>query len=160
MTADRAPFLSPPVLLATWFGAGLAPVAPGTFGSAAALPLALLLVWLFGWPALLVAAAVIFVIGLWATGRYMALTGRQDPKEVVIDEVSAQMLPLIVAPLELLPWLAGFLLFRFFDVVKPWPCGYLDRTFHGGFGVMVDDFAAGLYALAVMILLGELGAWQ
>ena len=149
----------PDALLATWFGAGLAPVAPGTFGSAAVFPLAYV-VWLAGGPAgLLIAAALIFAVGLWAAERYVAMTGRPDPKEVVIDEAACQLLPLAVAPFEILPWLAAFLLFRAFDILKPWPCNYLDRTFHGGFGVMADDFAAGLYAAFCMFLLAQLGAW-
>ena len=146
-------------LLATWFGAGLVPWAPGTVGSAAALPLAALLYWLGG-PILVLAAAVaIFLVGWRAAEQYGQATGASDPKEVVIDEVAAQMLPLAVAPFELLPWLAAFVAFRFFDVWKPFPCGYLDRTLHGGLGVMADDVAAGVYAIIVIVGLTELGVF-
>lgn len=149
----------PDALVATWFGSGLAPVAPGTFGSAATFPPALAIAVAAGAPGLLAAAAVVFALGLWAAERYVRETGNPDPKEVVIDEVAGQLLPLAVAPLGLAPWLAAFLLFRVFDILKPWPCDYLDRTLHGGFGVMADDIAAGVYAAICMLGLTQLGVW-
>ena len=82
---DRTPVGAPSTLLATWFGVGLAPIAPGTFGSLAALPLGPVLVALFGWVSIAVCVVVIYLIGLWAVGRYMALPGRLDPNEVVLD---------------------------------------------------------------------------
>ena len=156
---DQTPARAPSTLLATWFGVGLIPFAPGTFGSLAALPLGLVLVGLFGWTGLAAGALALYLIGLWAVGRYMALTGRSDPKEVVIDEVAAQLLPLLVAPVEVLPWLTAFVLFRIFDILKPWPCSYFDQKHHGGFGVMTDDIVAGLYALLIMLALNALGVW-
>jgi len=149
----------PDALLATWFGAGLAPKAPGTFGSLAVLPFGYLAAIAAGPAGLLALALLIFAIGLWAAERYVRQTGDPDPKEVVIDEAAAQLLPLAVAPVDPVAWLAAFLLFRLFDVLKPWPCNYLDRNFKGGVGVMADDGAAGLYALLCMVALAELGAW-
>lgn len=157
---DRTPARGPSTLLATWFGVGLVPIAPGTFGSLAALPLGLVIVGLFGWVGLAVASVVLYLIGILVVGRYMARTGRSDPKEVVIDEVAGQLLPLLAAPVEFLPWLTAFVLFRIFDILKPWPCSYFDRKHHGGFGVMTDDIAAGAYALFFMLALNALGVWQ
>lgn len=156
---DRLPFRGPSTLLATWFGVGRVPFAPGTFGSLAALPLGLVLVGLFGWGGIAVGSIVIYLVGIWVVRRYMALTGRSDPKEVVIDEVAGQLLPLLVAPVEIAPWLTAFVLFRIFDILKPWPCSYFDRKHHGGFGVMTDDIAAGAYAFLIMLALNALGVW-
>jgi phosphatidylglycerophosphatase A len=140
-----------PLGLATWFGAGLMPVAPGTWGSLAALPFAWAilhyggLVWLAG------ATVVVFLIGWWASSVYVATSGTADPGAVVIDEVAGQWLTLLpAAPLVWWHWLAGFALFRLFDIVKPWPVGWADRHVKGGFGVMIDDVIAGVYAGAIL----------
>jgi phosphatidylglycerophosphatase A len=138
--------------LATWFGTGLLPGAPGTWGSLAALPFAWALMS-FGGPRLLLgAAALVFVAGLWASTRYMQAVGVHDPGAVVIDEVAGQWLTLTVAPLEPLAYLLGFVLFRIADVLKPWPASWLDRRVGGAFGVMIDDVAAAIYAGAVLAL--------
>lgn len=150
----------PDALLSTWFGVGRAPVAQGTWGSLVTLPPAFLIAESAGAPSLLIAAAVLFAIGVWASGTYSRATGNPDPKEVVIDEVAAQLLPLTLAPPSLLGWAAAFALFRFFDILKPWPCSYIDRTFHGGIGVMADDMMAGVYATGCMAALGAMGVWQ
>jgi len=142
-------------LLATWFGSGLLPRAPGTWGSLAALPPAALLVWLGG-PWLLAAATLLIAGAGWAvSAAYVSASGREDPKEVVIDEVAGQWMPLVVLPFEPLAWLAAFLAFRLFDVAKPWPVGWADRRLKGGFGIMADDLLAGAYAT---LLAG--GAWM
>jgi len=142
-------------LLATWFGSGLLPKAPGTWGSLAALPPAAFLVWLGG-PWLLAAATVAIAGAGWAvSAAYVRASGREDPKEVVIDEVAGQWMPLVVLPFEPLAWLAAFLAFRLFDVGKPWPVGWADRRLKGGFGIMADDLLAGAYAA---LLVG--GAWM
>jgi phosphatidylglycerophosphatase A len=136
----------PALWLATWFGAGLLPGAPGTWASFAALPFAWALVWAGGPWLLLAAAAVVFAIGLWAADRYMQAVGVHDPGAVVIDEIAGQWLTLCVAPLNPLAYLLGFVLFRITDVLKPWPASWLDRRVGGAFGVMIDDVPAGLYA--------------
>jgi phosphatidylglycerophosphatase A len=132
--------------LATWFGAGLLPRAPGTWGSLAALPFAWALMWLGGPWLLLAATALVFGLGLWAAGRYMQATGAHDPGAVVIDEIAGQWLTLCVAPLDPIAYLLGFVLFRIADVLKPWPASWLDRRVGGAFGVMIDDLAAAVYA--------------
>jgi phosphatidylglycerophosphatase A len=145
-------------MLATWFGAGCLPKAPGTWGSLAALPLAWLL-WLGGGrPLLAVAAVVVFFAGWWAAERTVATLGIPDPGSVVVDEVVGQWLVLIAAPPDLLAWTIGFVLFRLFDIVKPWPVSWADRRIGGGLGVMLDDVLAGCYGLIAMLVLKALGA--
>ncbi len=140
----------PAILLATWFGAGHMRKAPGTWGSAAALPFAWVIVWLGGWQTLLAAAVLLFPIGCWAAKRYMAAIGSHDPGAVVVDEVVGQWLVLLVAPLDPLSYLIGFALFRLFDITKPWPIRVADRSVGGGFGVMFDDVLAAVYAVILL----------
>ncbi len=144
----RPSLAAPGVLLATWFGAGYLPKAPGTWGSAAALPLAWGIVEVAGLQGLLIATIVVFVTGVWAANDYMARSGVDDPGPVVIDEVAGQWMVLAVVPLDLAWFLVGFALFRLFDVAKPWPVNVMDRNIKGGFGVMLDDIGAGVYAAA------------
>ena len=133
-------------ILSTWFGAGLLPKAPGTWGSLAALPCAWVIVSWGGVSALAAATVIVSLVGWWAADIYVRHTGIADPSEVVIDEVAGQWLTLLVVPPDPLLYVAGFALFRLFDIRKPWPVGWADRTIPGGLGVMVDDLFAGLYA--------------
>ena len=142
----------PATIAATWFWVGLLPKAPGTWGSAAALPFAWVLMSLGGSQVLLAAAIICFFGGWWASAVYVARTQASDPSEVVIDEVAGQWLVLAAAPLDPLPYLVGFALFRLFDVWKPWPVSWADRRIGGGLGVMVDDILAAGYGLIGMIL--------
>ncbi len=150
---DGLPFWHPACLLSTWFGAGLLPHIPGTWGSAAALPFAWLIASEFGTTGLVVAAAAAFGVGVWAAGIYVQRSGIPDPGPVVIDEVAGQWVTLAFAPVSPLAYLVGFLLFRAFDVLKPWPAGWADRRVAGGFGAMLDDMLAAFYACAIMFLL-------
>jgi phosphatidylglycerophosphatase A len=152
-TPSGLPLRHPAMLLATWFGSGLLPRAPGTWGSLAALPFAWLIALRFGPAGLLVAAAVAFLIGCWAAGRVAEAGGVRDPGMVVIDEVAAQWLVLAAAPTNVLAYGLGFLLFRIADIVKPWPASWADRTVHGGLGIMLDDVFAAVYAAIVLLLL-------
>lgn len=139
------------MLFATWFGVGLMPFAPGTWGSLAALPFAWLIALWGGWPALAAATAIVFLGGWWASGRVTRRGGVADPGFVVIDEVAGQwlvLLPVVPAPL---PYAAGFLLFRLLDIWKPWPAGWADRRVGGGFGVMLDDVLAAIYGFLAML---------
>lgn len=147
-------------LVATWFGTGHLPKAPGTWGSLAAIPLVWLLHMAGGFWLVLPATLVVTAIGWWATARYLAETGRADPPEVVVDEVAGMMVALWPLSLGLTHagteahvfpwpgWVLGFLLFRAFDILKPGPIGWADRQ-GGAFGVMTDDLLAGL-ATAVL----------
>lgn len=144
---------SPEGLLSTWFGVGLLPWAPGTWGSLAALPCAWVLVLLGGWPLLLVAVVAVFGIGIWSSERYSSRSKRLDPGEVVIDEVAGQWLVLCPVPLDPLGYLAGFIAFRFFDVIKPWPVSWAEKRVRGGLGIMADDIVAAGYGLLVVAAL-------
>lgn len=152
-TRARRPAVPWPLtLVVTWGGVGLSPVAPGTAGSLAALPFAFGIAW-FGAPWMLVpAAAVVFLIGWWASEHYCRRARAKDPGLIVIDEVAAQWLTLAVAPPEAVPYLVGFVLFRIFDMLKPWPVSWADRRIGGGFGVMIDDIAAAGYSTALLWL--------
>ena len=140
-------------LLCAWFGAGWLKPAPGTWGSAAALPLAWLLWDLGGHPALAGAMAVVFFVGWWASERIVRADGLEDPSWVVIDEVAGQWMVLLFTPPSLVDYLIGFALFRLFDIWKPWPVSWADQKVKGGLGIMLDDIIAGLMGLAVMVLL-------
>jgi len=136
--------------IASGFGSGLSPRAPGTMGSLAAL-----LPWLF-WlrfqprTIYLIVVAIAFGIGVVASQWVIAKTRIADPSVVVWDEFIGQWLALFLAPSGW-PWMVGgFALFRLFDIWKPWPVGWADRKLHGGFGVMFDDALAGLYAFVVL----------
>jgi phosphatidylglycerophosphatase A len=142
--------------LATWFGCGLLPKAPGTFGAIGAIPLHLLLCRLS--PALHV-AAVVFVsaVGTWASQRASVVWNEKDPQRVVIDEVAGVCISMGMVR-DFGPWAAvlGFVLFRFFDITKPGPIRSAEKLPPVGFGIMADDLAAGVVAgalsLAVMLV--------
>lgn len=139
----------PAGIIATGFGCGLAPRAPGTVGTAVALLpwLALRELPLWGY---LLALLLAFALGVWAANRVIAKIGIEDPGLVVWDEFVGLWITLIAAPPGWQWMLAGFVLFRVFDIAKPWPVSWADAKIKGGFGAMFDDALAGLYALAVM----------
>jgi len=147
-----------PIVLATWFGIGYLPKAPGTWGSLAALPFAWLILTAGGQNLLFVSILITFVIGWWASEVYIQREGGKDPGPVVIDEVVGQWLTLSVVTPDLIIYGLGFLLFRIFDVFKPWPIGLADRRIDGGFGIMIDDVLAGVYAAASLYLITKLMA--
>lgn len=145
----------------TSFGfVGLVPFAPGTFGSAAAIPVAWLLHWWGGFPVLAIATVLVFALGVWAVTIFTA-GGDPDPAEVVIDEVAGQWIALW--PLSLGLWLANvpphvfpwpgwvgaFLMFRLFDIWKPGPIGWIDRM-NTPLAAMLDDVLAGIFAALVV----------
>lgn len=132
-------------VIATWFGAGLARKAPGTWGSLATLPLGILTLWLGGPWATAAAGLAATVIGLWAVEVYLQTAALKDPKEVVIDEVAGQLFALVPAGLDWRLWIIAFVLFRFFDITKIGPIGWAERL-PRAFGVMVDDVIAGIVA--------------
>lgn len=143
--------------IATWFYSGLLRPAPGTWGTAASLPFAVLLHALGGFPALAVATLLVFFLGWWATARETVGKDDHDPGEIVIDEVVGMWITLfplsgtlwfLELDILILPWpglLGGFVLFRLFDILKPWPVSWADRK-STPFGVMFDDVLAGIYA--------------
>lgn len=151
MTKAALPFTHPACLAATWFGVGLIRPAPGTWGSLAALPLAWVIVQLGGAIALIIATTVLFALGCWASKVYNQASKDKDANEIVIDEVVGQWLVLTAAPLELSYYLAGFLLFRLFDITKPWPASWADRKVNDGLGIMLDDVLAAFYGLGLIL---------
>jgi phosphatidylglycerophosphatase A len=144
-----------PFLIATWFGCGYSPIAPGTAGSLAALIIAIALHLYAGASrgTILVLALLLLIPGVWAAGRVAQLENKKDPQIVVVDEVIGQWITLAGAStLNWKSWLAALLLFRLFDIWKPPPVRQLER-WSGGFGIVADDVMAGLYgALAIFLL--------
>ena len=177
-------------MIATCFGVGFAPFAPGTFGSIVAFPLYMLLTYLLSMAhggvsnivtselinSLLVVTTALFFLGLWASERYSKNTGIEDPKEVVIDEVVGQLLAICLVMfflpyiggeaimkfkshgieelhLALLNLAASFILFRIFDIRKPWPIDYIDKNYKGGLGIMLDDIVAAIFAVAMQFFI-------
>lgn len=133
--------------LATWFGTGLSPKAPGTVGSLGSLVLWAPLVLLEApWWARLLAVVVVFVVGVIASDRVCAVRG-EDPQIIVIDEVAGMGITLLLAAPSIAVLIVGFACFRLFDIAKPWPVSWADQKIHGGLGVMLDDVLAGVYAL-------------
>ncbi len=147
----------PAELIATWFGVGLSPIAPGTCASLVALPIAWAIRATSGDPGLAVALMLVFAVGCWAAGAVAADSGVQDPAAIVIDEIAGQWLVLLATPLEPIAWLLAFVLFRLFDIWKPWPVNWADRHVKGGFGIMLDDVLAAGYALIVLIMAFAIG---
>lgn len=153
--------------IATFFWVGLLPVAPGTWGSAAAIPVAWLIHTIGGFPALLLAAVAVTLIGWWATSAATRGTDNHDPGEIVIDEVAGMWIALL--PLSGGLWFAGaaawvfpwpgwvgaFILFRLFDIFKPGPVGWADRR-NDALGVMLDDVIAGAMAAAGVAVLAAI----
>lgn len=148
-------FSHPAHIVAFGFGAGLAPQAPGTFGT--------LLGWAIAWAVptesagiLLIVAAALFLLGIWAceiTGRHL---GVADHPAMVWDEVVAFLVILAIVPRTYFWQLSAFVAFRFFDIVKPPPIRYLERRYGGGLGVMVDDIVAALFTLLLLALVKRL----
>ncbi len=200
-------FYHPAFLVSTWFGIGKIPFAPGTWGSFFTFPLFILAHYLLAFASsektftnlFLLLLTILFIVGNWTTNIYMKRTGKHDPKEVVIDEVVAQMLVffsafiaiaqslgifqalygtpeapktptlsditnLFATPPLALSYIAiavpaytlCFILFRIFDIWKPWPISYCDKNMKGGFGVMFDDLFAAMYAIIVLYGIGLL----
>jgi phosphatidylglycerophosphatase A len=143
--------------LALWFGCGLFPGAPGTAGTIGALPLYFLLA-LGGPPAIAAGAVVLTFVGIWAAGRVALQLNKKDPQVVCIDEVAGVMIALAVAPRTFAGIATAVVLFRLTDQVKPWPARMLERRCPGGWGIVLDDVAAGVWA-AVGVLIGRRLGW-
>jgi len=151
----RRKVLTDPVnLLAFGLGAGLAPKAPGTFGSLFGMAIAWWTLPL-GFDARIMVVIGLIVSGVWICGESARRIGVHDHSGIVWDEIAGIYLVLLVAPVSILGWGLGFGLFRLFDIWKPWPIRDLDHRLHGGLGIMLDDLVAALYAA---VLLG-FGGW-
>jgi phosphatidylglycerophosphatase A len=138
--------------LALGFGSGLAPKAPGTFGTLAAVPLVALLLWL-GNSYLLAFVLAGSVLGVYLCGQTARDVGEHDHGAIVWDEIIGFGITMLWLPLHWQTLVLGFVLFRLFDIVKPWPISWLDKRLHGGLGIMLDDILAGVAALLLLHLL-------
>ncbi|HHF3094578.1 TPA: phosphatidylglycerophosphatase A [Vibrio diabolicus] len=152
-------------LLATGFGSGLSPFIPGTMGTLAAVPFFLLLAQL-PFTAYVIAVLISCVIGIQICQVTSADMKVHDHGSIVWDEfagfwITMSIVPALNIPLTEWKWLiTGFILFRFFDMVKPWPIGWLDKRVHGGLGIMVDDIVAGVMAGVALFLVAKYAGWM
>jgi len=153
----RAVFSDPVHFLAFGLGSGLAPKAPGTAGTL----LAVFLEWPFRELPMTVrvlSALLLFLAGIWICGESARRLGEHDHPGIVWDEIAGYFLTMLVAPAGWVWSLAGFLLFRLFDIIKPWPIREVDHRLHGGLGIMVDDTLAALGAAVILYGLVQLAA--
>ncbi len=140
------------MFIATGFYSGYMPKAPGTWGSVVGV-----LIWFFLYRLDIAVywgvVAVLFLAGTIAAGAAEKIVDQPDPGIITIDEVVGQLMVLAIVPASPIWVLTGFVIFRFFDIIKPFPVNWLDNHIHGGLGIMLDDVAAGLYAMAVIWVL-------
>jgi phosphatidylglycerophosphatase A len=151
-STDNFRITNPIHFLALGFGSGLLPKAPGTYGTLAAIPLYLLLA-----PAsvstYLAIVIIMSIAGIYICGKAAEDAGVPDHGAIVWDEIVGFLITMFLVPLTWQSIVVGFILFRIFDIFKPWPISYVDKNLHGGLGIMVDDILAGLAALACMHLI-------
>ncbi|MCF6147754.1 MAG: phosphatidylglycerophosphatase A [Candidatus Kuenenia sp.] len=153
-------------IIATWFGSGLLPKAPGTWGSLAAIPFAYLISAYTGPYAFISATVILFFVGVWASNSIEKSAGKKDPGFIVVDEVVGQWIALFPLPFfykrinhDFFPCflisiiVTAFIAFRIFDIWKPRPIRHLEKSISGGLGIMLDDVIAGFYALIVTSVL-------
>ena len=146
-------YLKNPIhFLALGFGSGLMPKAPGTFGTLAAIPVYLLMsdlpLWMF-----ISLTAVITIAGIYICDYTSRALGVHDHSGIVIDEIAGYLITMIAMPNDWIWIVTGFILFRLFDILKPWPISWLDKKVSGGFGIMIDDVLAGIFALICLHIL-------
>ena len=152
---NKAVISSPVHLLAFGFGSGLSPFAPGTFGTLAAVLLYLPMQYL----SLLnycIVVALVCVVGIWICGRSSEMLGVHDHGGIVWDEFAGYFITMIAAPAGWQWIVVGFVLFRLFDILKPWPIKWADTKVEGGLGIMLDDILAGFISLAILQILAQL----
>jgi phosphatidylglycerophosphatase A len=140
------------IIAATWWGTGFSPVASGTVGTLAAIPLYLLLSRL-PLPIYLLTLLAFFFFASWASGAAELIFSEKDSGKIVIDEVVGYLVTMIAVPCSWAGVVLGFFLFRFFDITKIQPARYCDRRIKNGYGVVLDDVVAGAYACATLHLI-------
>lgn len=145
----------PVYFIAFGFGSGLMPIAPGTWGTLAAIPVYLLLSGCH-WGVYLSLTILAFILGVWVSDKVTNDLGMNDYKGIVWDEVVGYLLTMFLAPKGLIWIILGFFLFRLFDIWKPQPIGYVDQKVHGGLGIMLDDVLAAVPAWLIIQIL----AWS
>lgn len=144
--------LNPVHFIALGFGSGLMPKAPGTFGTLAAIPVYLLIKDL-SLAYYLTAVVVVCLLGVYACFYTSTALNVHDHPAIVVDEIAGYLITMIAVPFAWQWVLAGFILFRFFDILKPWPISWIDKHVHGGSGIMLDDILAGVFAFTVLQIL-------
>ena len=143
-------------VLSFGLGSGLSPYAPGTMGTLVAVPLYLLAAH-FGSLSVIISCAVICFLGIYLCARTTKALGVHDHPSIVLDEIAGYFLTMLFAPVSVTTVVSGFVLFRLFDILKPWPISVIDTRVKGGLGVMLDDVLAGLFAMAVLQLILHFG---
>lgn len=141
---------NPVYFLAFGFGSGLSPVAPGTFGTLAAVPIYLALTYLVNVYVYLAIAILFGLLGFWLCGKTAKDLGVHDHPGIVWDEIVGFLITMFLVPLSWVWVVTGFVLFRLFDIVKPWPIRRIDQNVAGGVGIMLDDVLAGICAWIVL----------
>lgn len=145
-------------LLSSWFFSGYFPFASGTVGTAATIPLVVLLWWIGSWPLHLAITVLVFCLGLWSARDAERLYGKKDPGQVVIDETAGYLVTTLFVPGNVGTLAASFFLFRLMDVIKPPPARQLEAL-EGALGIMSDDIMAGIYANLLLQLIVRYGGW-
>ena len=144
-SAPASVWRNPVHLMAFGFGSGAAPVAPGTFGTLAAIPIYLLIAPLSLWVYLAI-VGVMTILGIWLCDVTSRDLGVHDHSGIVWDEFVGYLITMVAAPQGWLWVVVGFFLFRFFDILKPWPISWIDKHVKGGWGIMLDDIVAGIFS--------------
>ena len=149
-SADPRLMRDPVHLFAFGFGSGLSPWAPGTFGTLIAIPI-VLFVMQFGFATHLAFAILAAIFGIYVCGESAKRLGVHDHPGIVWDEITGFAVTMLAAPANLYSVVAGFALFRLFDIWKPWPIREADHSLSGGLGIMLDDIIAGIFAAAILL---------
>lgn len=136
-------------ILATFFGVGFFPLAPGTLTSLIVVILYKFFLHSLNWPLYLLIFLCIFFIGVFVSGIYSTESGKTDPRRIVIDEACGQLIVLFQMPTSWFPLLLGFFLFRLFDIIKPYPIRKVEKL-KKGWGIMMDDIAAAVYTIIIV----------
>ncbi|MFO7751624.1 MAG: phosphatidylglycerophosphatase A [Desulfobacteraceae bacterium] len=140
------------LFLATGAGSGRIPFAPGTFGTIAGIPVVFLL-YLVPSSMQVFSILVVILFAMWTSDRAEALIGEKDPGCIVIDEIAGLTVAMAGISLSVCSVASGFLIFRLFDIIKPFPVSFFEKKFHGGAGIVLDDVVAGLYSIIVLRIL-------
>ena len=146
----------PATILLTWFYSGFSSIAPGTCGSLAAIPFAWVMLSFFGSYIFLIVLCCLFMLGVWFSHWALQKLEEEDPQIIVVDEVVGQGLVLVIAPITPISYLLAFILFRLFDIYKPWPIYLIDKKMKGPLGIMLDDVIAALYAAVTLLIILDL----
>lgn len=145
---QKLDFKHPATWIATWFGCGFMKPAPGTWGTLGALPFAILIYMLAGTIGILIGTILLILLGYWASEKFEEMVGEHDSSAIVIDEAAGLFMTFLILPtLNAYTIATAFFLFRFFDIIKPWPISWVDKKMPGAAGVMIDDLIAAFFAV-------------